>query len=88
MAQKNTLAASVQKRNGRLYAVIQAKENGKTKEYCGVKVFSGKWTMNTTDTIVLSDHNTGEAVCVDILCDPFGNINGFDIGGTVYTLAA
>ena len=64
------------------------KENGKTKEYCGVKVFSGKWTMNTTDTIVLSDHNTGEAVCVDILCDPFGNINGFDIGGTVYTLAA
>ena len=31
MAQKSTLAASVQKKNGRLYAVIQAKENGKTK---------------------------------------------------------
>jgi hypothetical protein len=64
------------------------KENGKSKEYSGVKVFNGKWTMNTTDTIVLSDHTTGEPVCVDILCDPFGNISGFDIDGTIYTLAA
>ena len=31
MAQKNTLAASVQAKNGRLHAVIQVKENGKTK---------------------------------------------------------
>ena len=31
MAQKTTLAASVQTKNGRLYAVIQVKENGKTK---------------------------------------------------------
>ena len=31
MAQKITLAASVQKKNGRLYAVIQVKENGKPK---------------------------------------------------------
>ena len=64
------------------------KENGKTKEYCGVKVFSGKWTMNTTDTIVLSNHSTGEPIRVDILCDSFGNINGFDIKGTIYKLAA
>lgn len=63
------------------------KENGKSKEYSGVKVFSGKWTMNTTDTIVLSDHYLGDSVCVDILCDPFGNINGFDIDGTIYSLA-
>ena len=31
MAIKATLAASVQKKNGRLHAVIQVKENGKTK---------------------------------------------------------
>lgn len=31
MAQKTTLAASVQAKNGRLNAVIQVKENGKTK---------------------------------------------------------
>ena len=64
------------------------KENGRSKEYSGVKVFSGKWTMNTTDTIVLSDHSTGESVCVDILYDSFGNISGFDIDGAIYTLAA
>ncbi|MDE6579199.1 MAG: site-specific integrase, partial [Ruminiclostridium sp.] len=31
MAVKNTLAASVQCKKGRLYAVIQIKENGKSK---------------------------------------------------------
>ena len=64
------------------------KENGKTKEYSGVKVFNGKWAMNTTDTLVLVDNGKKDAICVDILCDSFGNINGFDIEGTVYTLAA
>ena len=64
------------------------KENGRSKEYAGVKVFSGKWTMNTTDTIVLSDRSTGKSVCVDILYDSFGNISGFDINGIVYSLAA
>ena len=64
------------------------KENGKTKEYSGVKVFNGRWMMNTTDTIVLLNSCDKNTVCADILCDPFGNINGFDIGGTVYSLAA
>ncbi len=64
------------------------KENGKTKEYSGVKVFNGRWAMNTTDTIVLSDYHLGESVCVDILCDSFGNINGFNINGSVFTLVA
>ena len=31
MDAKNTLAASVQAKKGRLYAVIQVRENGKTK---------------------------------------------------------
>ena len=76
----------VNKSNPGNYFVL--KENGKTKEYSGVKVFSGKWAMNTKDTIVLSNHNSKESICVDILCDSFGNINGFDIEGTIYTLAA
>ena len=35
MDAKTTLAASVQAKKGRLYAVIQVKENGKNKT-CGV----------------------------------------------------
>ena len=76
----------VNESNSENYFVL--KENGKAKEYSGVKVFSGKWTMNTTDTIVLSNHSTGEPIRVDILCDSFGNINGFDIEGTIYKLSA
>ena len=44
--------------------------------------------MNTTDTIVLVNNIDKDTVWADILCDPFGNINGFDIDGIVYTLAA
>ena len=76
----------VNESNPRNYFVLR--ENGKLKEYSGVKVFSGKWVMNTTDTIVLSDYNIKESVCVDILCDSFGNISGFDMNGTVFSLAA
>ena len=76
----------VNESNPKNYFVL--KENGKTKEYDGVKVFNGKWALNTTDTLVLVDSGKKDGICVDILCDSFGNINGFDIEGTVYTLAA
>ena len=51
MEVKNTLAASVQAKKGRLYAVIQVKENGKTKPVwrsLGLPEDTGKSKVNKT----------------------------------------
>ena len=64
------------------------KENGKSVEYAGDKVFKGKWNISTSDSVALYDKTCRQVFDLELLSDDFGNINGFDANGTVYTLAA
>ena len=64
------------------------KENGKSVEYAGDKVYKGKWNINTSDSIALYDKTCKQTLDLELLSDEFGNISGFDVNGTVYTLAA
>ena len=64
------------------------KENGKSVEYAGDKVFKGKWNINTSDTIVLYDKACKQVLDLELFSDDYGNLGGFNSNGTIYTLAA
>ena len=64
------------------------KENGKSVEYAGDKVFKGKWNINTSDTIALYDKTCKEVLDLQLFSDDFGNLGGFNSNGVIYTLAA
>ena len=64
------------------------KENGKSVEYAGDKVFKGKWSISTSDSISLYDKTCREIFNLQLLSDDFGNVCGFNTNGAVYTLAA
>ena len=64
------------------------KENGKSVEYAGHKVFKGKWNINTSDTIVLYDKACKQVLDLELFSDDYGNLGGFNSNGTIYTLAA
>lgn len=64
------------------------KENGKSVEYAGDKVFRGKWNISTSDSVALFDKTCRQVFDLELLSDDYGNISGFDANGTVYTLAA
>ena len=64
------------------------KENGKSVEYAGDKVFKGKWNINTSDTIALYDKTCKEVIDLQLFSDDFGNLGGFNSNGVIYTLAA
>ena len=64
------------------------KDNGKSVEYAGDKVFKGKWNLSTSDSVALYDRTCRETFDLELLSDEYGNISGFDSNGTVYALAA
>ena len=64
------------------------KENGKSVEYAGDKIFKGKWNICTSDSVALYDKTCREVFNLQLLSDDFGNICGFNTNGAVYTLAA
>ena len=64
------------------------KSNGKSTEYCGDRVFHGKWNLSTADSISLYDKARRQELSVSLLYDNFGNLNGLDCNGFQYSLAA
>ncbi len=64
------------------------KDNGKSVEYFGDRVFKGNWTLSTAETISLYDKANKQDYQFSLIYDDFGNISGFDFKGIVYSLAA
>lgn len=64
------------------------KENGKSVEYAGDKVFGGKWNISTSGSVSLYDKTCRQVFELSLLSDDYGNISGFNSNGTVYQLTA
>ena len=81
-----TSARFVNEKNATDYYVF--KSNGKSTEYCGDRVFPGKWNLSTADTISLYDKVSKQQLSVSLLYDDYGNLSGLDCKGNTYFLAA
>lgn len=67
------------------YYVLKA--DGKGTQYCGDRVFRGKWSFTTAETISLFQ-KTEKQQPFEIVYDDFGNLSGFISQNSVYTLCA
>ena len=74
----------VNSENARDYFVF--KENGKSSEYFGNKVFKGKWSVETADSISVYDNECGEYFHFSIEYDGCGNISGIRYNNTIYEM--
>lgn len=64
------------------------KENGKSVEYFGDRVFKGRWNLATSDTISVFDNRCKQNFEFDLLFDYGGEIRGFNFNDVSYILAA
>ena len=64
------------------------KDNGKSSEYFGEKIFKGKWSFDTTDILSVYDNDTHEYFRFVILYNNYGDITGIKLNDTVYEHAA
>ena len=60
------------------------KDTGKSIEYFGEMAFTGKWSLATTNTILLYDNRTEETYTFTLLYSASGNIAGFSFGDVNY----
>ena len=75
----------VNRDNPKDYYVLKA--DGKGTQYCGDRVFKGKWNFTTAETVTLF-HKTDRQQPFEIVYDDFGNLSGFTSQNSVYTLCA
>ena len=83
---KNDLLSGrfVNSENPRDYFLFR--DNGKSVEYFGDKVFRGSWNFDTSTTVAVSDKSCKKDYHFDLLFDGFGSVCGFDFNGITYSL--
>lgn len=62
------------------------KDNGKSTEYFGDKVFKGKWNFETSSSLSVYDKSCKQDYHFDICFDGFGGVCGLDFNGITYEL--
>ena len=60
--------------------------NGKSAEYFGEKVYKGKWSLDTSDSLVIYDNTCKGYMNFAILFNVYGDVSGISYGGKVYNL--
>lgn len=62
------------------------RDNGKSVEYFGDKVFKGNWNFDTSTTVAVNDRSCKKNYHFDLLFDGYGSVCGFDFNGITYSL--
>ena len=62
------------------------KSSGKSVEYCGDKVYSGKWNLETSDSIQVYDNTCKGSMGFELVYDASGNISGMTYNNNTYVL--
>lgn len=64
------------------------KKNGKSAEYFGDKVFKGKWSLDTAESLTVYDYSCRQDFRFGIVTDPAGGVAALKFNDTVYNLVA
>lgn len=75
----------VNERNARDYFVLKA--NGKSVQYCGDRVFKGKWDLSGQEALTLRPNRGKPSVTMEFLYDGYGSISGVICNEVVYSLS-
>ena len=64
------------------------KDNGRSIEYFGDKVYKGEWNFETADAISVYDNTCKGTLTIDLIYSGYGAISGFCLNDTVFNLIA
>lgn len=64
------------------------KKGGKSTEYFGDKVFKGKWSIDTAETLTVYDNSCRQYFHFGIISDAAGSVTALKFNNTVYNLVA
>ena len=76
----------VNEEDARDYFVL--KTNGRIVQYCGDRVFKGKWDLTSPEALTLHAGRNSQGVTVEFLFDGYGSICGAVCNDVVYALSA
>ena len=75
----------VNEENARDYFVL--KSNGKIVQYCGDKVYKGRWDLASPEFLTLRTGRDGQCVTVEFLYDSTGEVSGVVCNEVIYAFS-